>query len=236
MRRKLCIIALGVAALLVGCGTDVPDLSRVDNNVAAQYVADALLRGDKHYDESLDYDHSILEPTPEPTPVPTAKPEEDGKPGDDAQGGGKGGQGGQEAPQVSNVSLSELYGIPGVTIEQGSYEVKNSYSMAKGVSVIPGKGKKLAVAYFKISNAAGKVKKVKLTDGNVTMQLYLNGKSTGGPLRSIVPEDLQNFDEKIGAGKKKQGVLLFEIDKSVKIDKLEVQFSKGNRQAVTAHR
>ena len=234
MRRKLCIIALGVAALLVGCGTDVPDLSRVDNNVAAQYVADALLRGDKHYDESLDYDHSILEPTPtpEPTPVPTAKPKEDGKPGSN-QGNG---QGGQEAPQMSDVSLSELYGISGVTIDQGSYEVKNSYSMAKGVSVIPGKGKKLAVAYFKISNAAGKAKKVKLANGNVTMQLYLNGKSAGGPLMSIVPEDLQNFDEKIGAGKKKQGVLLFEIDKSVKIDKLEVQFSKGNRQAVTAHR
>lgn len=234
MRRKICIIALSVATLLAGCGTDVPDLSRVDNNVAAQYVADALLRGDKHYDESLDYDHSILEPTPtpEPTLAPTDKPREDAKPGDD-QGGG---QGGQEAPQVSNVSLSELYGISGVTIEQGTYEVKSSYSMAKGVSVIPEKGKKLAVAYFKISNDAGKAKKVSLVGKNVDMQLYLNGESAGRLLPSIVPEDLQNFNEKIGSGKKKQGVLLFEIDKSVKIDKLEVQFSRENRQAVTVHR
>lgn len=238
MRRKICIIALSVATLLAGCGTDVPDLSRVDNNVAAQYVADALLRGDKHYDESLDYDHSILEPTPtpEPTPAPTAKPGEDGKSGDDAQGSGKGGQDGQEAPQVSNVSLSELYGISGVTIEQGTYEVKSSYSIAKGASVIPEKGKKLAVAYFKISNDAGKAKKVSLVGKNVDMQLYLNGESAGRLLPSIVPEDLQNFNEKIGSGKKKQGVLLFEIDKSVKIDKLEVQFSRENRQAITVHR
>lgn len=233
MRRKLCIIALSVAALLAGCGTDVPDLSRVDNNVAAQYVADALLRGDKHYDESLDYDHSILEPTPTPesTPEPTAEPGEDGEPGSN-----QGGQDGQEAPQVSNVSLSELYGIPGVTIEQGAYEVKNSYSAGEFAAITPKMGKKLAVAYFKISNDTGKAKKVALDGEKVDMQLYLNGKSEGHPLLSIADGDLQAFDEKIGPGKKKQGVLLFEIDKSVKIDKLEVRFAKGDRQAVTVHR
>ncbi len=235
MRRKLCIIALGIAALLVGCGTDVPDLSRVDNNVAAQYVADALLRGDKHYDESLDYDHSILEPTPEPTPtpVPTPEPGEDGKPGS-GQGGG---QDGQETPQVSNVSLSELYGIPGVTIEQGTYEVKDSYGAAE-YAVTPKKGKKLAVVYFRVSNNTGKAKKVSLADKEVDIQLYLDGKSEGKPLLSIVDvdKDLKTFKEKIGPGKKKQAVLLFEIDKSKKIDNLEVHFAEGSRQAVTVHR
>ncbi|MCI8337395.1 MAG: hypothetical protein HFH62_01765 [Lachnospiraceae bacterium] len=230
MRRKFCIIALSIAMLLVGCGTDVPDLSRVDNNVAAQYVADALLRGDKHYDESLDYDHSILEPThtPEPTPVPTATPGNDGEPG--------GGQGTQDTPQVSNVSLSELYGIPGVAIEQSTYEVKNSYGAGKYAAITPKAGKKLAVVYFKVSNDTGKAKKVALDGKNVDIQLYLNGKSEGRPLLSIADGDMQSFNEKIGAGKKKQGVLLFEIDKSVKIDKLEVQFGTEGRQASVAVR
>lgn len=225
MRRKFCIIALSIAMLLVGCGTDVPDLSRVDNNVAAQYVADALLRGDKHYDESLDYDHSILEPTPmpEPTPVPTATPGNDGEPG--------GGQGTQETPQVSNVSLTELYGIPGVAIEQSTYEVKNSYGAGKYAAITPKAGKKLAVVYFMVSNDTGKAKKVALDGKSVDIQLYLNGKSEGRPLLSIADGDMQTFNEKIGAGKKKQGVLLFEIDKSVKIDKLEVQFGMEGRQA-----
>lgn len=230
MRKKLCIIALSVAAVLGGCGTDVPDLSRLDNNVAAQYVADALLRGDKHYDESLDYDHSILEPTPtpEPTPEPTAKPADSSAPGG-AQGSD--GQGGQAERQVSNVSLSELYGIPGVTIKQTTYEVKNSYDAGGYFSITPKKGKKLAVVYFRLSNSTGKAKRVKLDGEKIDMQLYINGQSVGGPQPSLAAGDLQNFDAKIGAGKKKQGVLLFEIDKSVKIDKLEVQFGKGDSQA-----
>ena len=75
MKKKLCVLTMMMAAMLTGC-TDVPDLSNVDNSLAAQYVADALLRNDKNYDDSLDYDHSILQatPTPAPTPVPTPAP------------------------------------------------------------------------------------------------------------------------------------------------------------------
>lgn len=233
MRRKLCIIALSAATVLGGCGTKVPDLSRLDNNVASQYVADALLRGDKHYDELLEYDHSILKPTPEPTVAPTAKPAGSSAPGSDQ---GSDGQGGQVERKVSNVSLSELYGIPGVTIEQTTYEVKNSYGAGGYFVITPKKGKKLAVVYFRLSNSTGKAKRVKLDGEKIDMQLYINGQSAGSPQPSLAAGDLQTFDAKIGAGKKKQGVLLFEIDKSVKIDKLEVQFGKGDSQASVAVR
>lgn len=229
MRRKLCIIALSVAALLAGCSTDVPNLSKVDNNLAAQYVADALLRNDKHYDESLDYDHSILEPTPTPAPtaVPTPEPASSSAPGTE----GVGGQDNQSEPTVTNVTLSQIYGISGVGIEQTTYQVKNSYGSGKFAVVTPREGKKLAVVYFTISNNTGKAKRVNLANADVSAQLYLNGESVGGSLNSIAEGDLKYFDEKIGAGKKKQGVLLFEIDKSAKPSTLEVRFGKGNSQA-----
>ena len=121
-----------------------------------------------------------------------------------------------------------------MTIEQSTYEVKNSYGAGKYAAITPKAGKKLAVVYFKVSNDTGKAKKVALDGKSVDIQLYLNGKSEGRPLLSIADGDMQTFNEKIGAGKKKrkkQGVLLFEIDKSVKIDKLEVQFGMEGRQA-----
>lgn len=234
MKKKLCIIMLCAAAVLGGCGTEVPDLSHVDNNVAAQYVADALLRGDKHYDESLDYDHSILEPTPtpEPTAAPTQEPSESGKPGGGGDGAAVQGDGGEQT--LSEVSLSELYGIEGVTIKQTSYEVKNTYGSQAYAVITPKKGKKLAVVYFRIANESGKAKRVKLDNANVQAQLYLDGSSVGGPLLSIADGDLQSFNEKIDAGKKRQGVLLFEIDKSAKAEKVEVRFVKGNSQASVA--
>ena len=236
MKKKLCIVALGAAAVLAGCGTDVPDLSRVDNNVAAQYVADALLRNDKHYDESLDYDHSLLEPTPtpEPTQAPTSEPAGSSAPGNTE--GAQGASAPEEGQSVTNVSLSEIYGVPGVTVEQTSYEVKNSYGSQAFSVITPKKGKKLAVVYFKVSNGTGKAMTVNLEKAGVKPWLYLNGESAGGPLLSIADGDLQSFKTKIGAGRKKQGVLLFEVDKSAKINQLEVRFEKGNSQASVAVR
>lgn len=242
MRRKLCIIALTTAAILGGCGTDVPDLSNVDNNIAAQYMADALLRNDKHYEESLDYDHSILEatPTPEPTEAPTPVPEEvsQGTTGGsgDTQGtpGASVDDGNAQGQSVSNVSLSDIYGIPGVTVKQTSYELKNTYGSG-GYAVVPqGKGRKLVVVHFQISNENSKAKEVNLEGKEVAAQLYINGEGAGTPLQSIADGDLQFFHTKIGAGKKKQGVLLFEVDKSAKISSLEVKFTRGNSQASVA--
>ena len=231
MKKKLCIVALGCAVVLAGCGTDVPDLSRVDNNVAAQYVADALLRYDKHYDESLDYDHSLLEPTPtpEPTQAPTSEPEGSSAPGDAK--GDQGASAPEEGQSFTNVSLSEIYGVSGVTVEQTSYEMKNSYGSQAFAVITPKKGKKLAVIYFRVSNDTGKAMKVNLGKAGVKPWLYLNGENAGGPLLSIADGDLQSFKTKIEAGKKKQGVLLFEVDKSAKINQLEVRFEKGNSQA-----
>ena len=70
MRSKLCIITIVACAALTGC-SNVPDLSHVDNDLTAQYMADALLKNDDSYQGVLDYDHSILEATPSPTAEPT---------------------------------------------------------------------------------------------------------------------------------------------------------------------
>ena len=82
MRKKRCVLAFVMVLALTGCGPDVPDLSKLDNDMTGQYMADALLAHDKNYNDSLEYDHSVLEPTPEPTKKPAAKkPETSESPG-----------------------------------------------------------------------------------------------------------------------------------------------------------
>ena len=49
MRSKLCIITIVACAALTGC-SNVPDLSHVDNDLTAQYMADALLKAGKNFD------------------------------------------------------------------------------------------------------------------------------------------------------------------------------------------
>ncbi|MCI8770997.1 MAG: hypothetical protein HFH73_07585 [Lachnospiraceae bacterium] len=228
MKKKLCVLTMAMAAVLTGC-TEVPDLSHVDNNLAAQYVADALLRNDKNYDDSLDYDHSILQatPTPAPTPVPTPAPSDDGSKPE----GGNSAPGGSEAKQYESVSVSDIYGIPGINIKAGAYKVMSSYGSSFSVCT-PKKGNKLVVVNFSVSNTSKASKKVNLAKKNMQAELLSGTTSLGGPMMSIAEGDLQYFNETLAGGRRKQGVLLFEVSKSTKLKDVKVRFVNGNKEAV----
>lgn len=246
MRKKIGVIAISLAIMLTGC-TKVPDLSRVDNDIAAQYMADALLQYDTHYEDALEYDHSLLNstPTPEPTvapATPTPDTPADGTNGASTEGtsengastdGGASTEGGETV--LTSVPLCDLFGLSGIEIKGNSYSVKKSYGTDYSVC-IPKKGNKLLIAHFVIANNTASAKKINLKKKKVEAQLVINGQSMGGPLLTIVDGDLQYFNEKIGAGKKKQGVLLFEIDKSVKVSDVKIQFIKGNSEATVSVR
>ena len=73
-----------------------------------------------------------------------------------------------------------------------------------------------------------------LQKAGVQAELLLDGESAGAPLLSIVDGDLQSFSTKIAAGKRKQGVLIFEIDKSAEVNDVEVRFVKGNKESVVS--
>ena len=229
MKKKLSIIVLAMVALLTACGVQVPDLSETDNNVAAQYVAGALLKYDKAYDDSLDYDHSLLQPTPKPTPKPVAvatmEPQQS-----DGQGGNQGNSNNQGAEARTKVSLSELYGVSGVKVKAVKYEVANSYGESFAVCM-PHSGNKLVIVKFRVSNDSGKKKKVNLAKAGLSPNLMIGGQVYGSPLQSIVRGDLQYFNTTIPAGGRKQGVLIFEVKKSVDVKNVAVQFVKGGREA-----
>lgn len=229
MKKKLCVLTLAAAVTLTGC-TQVPDLSNVDNNLAAQYVADTLLKYDKNYDDLLDYDHSILwaTPTPEPTPVPTPTPmpsSEQQKPAE--------GDGASVTNTVENVSLSDIFGVKGVKVKAGTYRVKSSYGSTYA-SYTAKKGNKLVIVNFTVSNVTVKSKKVNFLEQKVETELISGGSSLGSPLLSLVEGDLQSFHEKIDAGKKKQGVLIFEVAKSVKLSDVKLRFVNGSEEAVVS--
>lgn len=253
MRSKLCIMTIVACAALTGC-SNVPDLSHIDNDLTAQYMADALLKNDDSYQGVLDYDHSILEATPtptvEPTPAATAAPAQDqnmdgtntssanegaGTDGvqnnstDSLASAEPGAQSSME-PQAEQVSPAQVYGIKGVSIKAGSYKLVKSYGSSYA-NCTASKGKKLLVVQFNISNDSSKAKTVDLSKSGVQASLMLNGQAAGGAMLSVVDEDMQHLKTKLAAGKKKQGVLLFEVDKDQKIDSVSVTLSSGQKQA-----
>ncbi len=235
MKKKLCVLTMMMAAMLTGC-TDVPDLSNVDNSLAAQYVADALLRNDKNYDDSLDYDHSILQatPTPAPTPVPTPAPS-GGPDKDDGSSVPNGDGGSKPGDNLESVSVSDIYGISGINIKAGTYRVTSSYGSSVAVCT-PKKGNKLVVVNFTVANTSKASKKVNLQKQKIQAELLSGTTRLGAPMLSIVEGDLQYFNATLNGGRKKQGVLVFEVDKSTKLKDVKVRFVKNGKEAVVSVR
>lgn len=252
MRSKLCIITIVACAALTGC-SNVPDLSHIDNDLTAQYMADALLKNDDSYQGALDYDHSILEATPsptvEPTPAVTVAPTQDtdsanagsdGASTDNTQNNGTdslassepGAQSSVE-PQAEQVPPEQVYGIKGISMKAVSYKLVKSYGSSYA-NCTASKGKKLLVVQFSISNDSAKTKTIDLSKSGVQASVMINGQAAGDAMLSVVDEDLQHMRTKLAAGKKKQGVLLFEVDKGQKIDSVSVTFSARQKQADVA--
>lgn len=235
MKKKLCVLTMVTVAALTGCSHG-PDLSRLDNSLAAQYVADALLRNDKNYDESLDYDHSLLQatPTPAPTPVPTPVPSDTEKDGSSKKTT-PGQEGAKPSETVESVSMSEIYGISGIKIQAGTYRTMSSYGSDFAVCTAK-KGNKLVVVNFTVTNTTKKKKQVNLAKEKMQVELLSGDESLGSPLLSIVDGDLQYFNAKMDGGKTKQGVLIFEVSKSAKVNNVKVRFAKESKEAVVSVR
>lgn len=218
MKKKYMVsmITVASAVLLTSCATQVPELSELDNNKAAEYMAGEILKCDADYAYALDYDRSILDatPTPAPTPKPvvTPKPVENST---DPEGAAPGDVQGDQ-PAVQEVSGAEIFGISGIEIQYTSSSVKKSYG--KGYeSIVAAKGKELLIVKFRIKNTGQDTQKINLFNQKLDYILS-QGDKTISPKYTSAAGDLQYFKTKISPGKSKQGVLLFEVDKGTQIE------------------
>ena len=227
MKKRFCMAVLVMAVMLTGCASG-PDLSRVHRNMEAEYMAGLLLKYDADYDEMLDYDRSILNPTP--TPEPTRKPV---KPSPSASGSavssnGKTDSNGDDSQVKSYISLKEMGTVQGITLSQESYELKDGYGSSYAV-VNPEKGNRLLVVKVRLKNGNSKTKKVNMIKADMSYSLEIDGQSVGAPKMTMLPNDLQFYRSKIEAGKSQEAVLIFEISKSQKVKDANLYISAGNK-------
>ncbi len=221
MKKKAVAAALSVAVLLTGC-TSVPDLTSADQNMEAEYMAGALLKYDKNYEYSLDYDRSVLDATPTPEPTPSAAPA--ATPGVTGQQGSDGASQGPEQAEPQSVSLDQLLGKKDIQVRVQACNLKKTYGTSYA-KVTAQKGNRLLVVHFNIKNTGKAARKVDLSGNGVRYTLNIGGEAVASPLLSIV-DDLQYFKQKIGGGESRQAVLIFEIKQSRSVKDAELFASR----------
>lgn len=230
MKKKylIGIMTAASAVLLTSCATQVPELSKFDNDKAAEYIAGEMLKYDADYAYALEYDRSILEvtPTPAPTKAPVVTPKPD-KSSENAEGSATG-EAPEETPAVQEVSGADILGVPGIEIQYVSASVKSSYGGGYE-SIVASKGKELLIIKFRIKNTGQSTQKINLFDQKLDY-LFLQGDQTKTPKRTSAEGELQYLNTKISSGKSKQGVLIFEVDKGTVIDGGSVRIINGMKQ------
>ena len=226
MRKAFCAAVLSVAILLTGCSSG-PDLSRFNNDLEAEYIAGTLLKYNADYEGMLEYDRSILDVTPTPVPTPTLAPT--ATPAGESGTETSTGEGGEEIQQIP-VSLDEISPAEGISLTQESYEIKQSYG-SDFATVEAGKGKKLLVVKFRVKNTTSKKKTVNLADSAISYRLEMDCDYVATPLQTIIQGDMQYLAGSIPAGKSREGVLIFSIPKSQKMDNGIVRITKENQTA-----
>lgn len=211
------------AMVLTACGTEVPDLSKLDNDKAAEYMAGAVLKYDSDYAYTFNYDRAVLDPTPVPTAEPTVEPKQTETPSSQTAGDVQGGE------EVQQTSLTDVFGISNVTIEYVSNRTKESYG--KGYeSIVASNGKKLLIVYFNIKNTAGDSQLIDLIKNKPDYVLQQEDRRIS-PLHTAAQGDLQFFKTKIASGKSEQGILMFEVDEDMKLAGTSLLITNGTKQA-----
>lgn len=233
MKKRIIATVLTAACALTGCSTSVPDLSKLDVGKASEYMAGELLKHDSKYAYGLDYDRSILNPTPTPTPIVTPAPAptetaavQSAEPGQVAAG--KDGE-----AEATTVPLTKLYGIPGVSVDFVSAKLKSSLGADYAYCKV-GKGKKLLVLYFRIKNTGNTNAKVDLHKNKPDFYLRSEGKQVGLLQHTVANGELQYFQQKIKAGDNRQGVLVFEVDQEINLSDVSLVAVRDDKQAEIA--
>lgn len=229
MKKKylIGIVTVASSVLLTSCAAQVPELSKYDNDKAAEYMAGEMLKYDADYAYALEYDRSILKatPTPAPTKVPVATPKPVQNPAN-PEGSVTGDT--QEAPAVQQVSGADILGVPGIEIQYVSASMKSSYGK-EYESIVASKGKELLILKFQIKNTGQGAQEINLFDQKLDYTLS-QGDQTKKPERTSAEGDLQYLNRKMPSGKSIQGVLMFEVDKGTKIEGSSLQITNGMKQ------
>lgn len=222
--KKIYVVMLVASIVLTGC-TSFPDLSDEQSDMISQYIVGAVLNNTKGYQYSFKYDRTVLEPTLPPAPTFTPAPKANNKvPNSNSNSNGS-------KPVIENVSLNEVYNIEGINIQPVS--VKSSKNIVTDFSSVSADaGKKLIIVSFKIKNNLSRAQNVNLVNKNIRYSLTMDGKSYGQAMLTIVEGDMMGFNENIAAGKSKEGVLLFQANKSAKVKKVEIEAVSGSKKSV----
>ncbi len=237
--RKACTFLCGImaAAVLSGCGAQMPELTQEETNLISEYAVGVLLKYDKYHSgrlvdttgyETVEADTSEETPESQPEePAPEETPANDTEVIDVSQ---------DEEVAAVPATIEEYYGIQNFTFRYTGYELAQNYPPEAPESDVffamdATEGMQLLVLKFMAENTGTSDQTLNMLEYGARFRVSLNGESSQGALATMLLNDLQTFDDVIPAGSSMELVSIVEIPQSASVDTIEFILRGGEENA-----
>lgn len=223
MKKRIAafLMTVTVGLSLVGCGNQIPELTKEELQMIGEYTAITVMK----YNNGS---RSRLVELPPETPAPerVEQPEESEESGESA-----GMRPTEDTPIVNpsgeiqgdSPAAEEILGLPeGVQLVYQEYEVCKSYPYREGednfLTANAEAGKMLLVLHFSIVNDSGQDQDVDLQSGDYRYQITVNESYRRKAWITMLLNDMTSFNQTVSAGSSADTVLLIEVGEDLAAD------------------
>ena len=236
--RKTCTFLCGImaAALISGCGAQMPDLTQEETDLISEYAVGILLKYDKYHKNRLvdttTYDvaaEEISEESEEEIPVEEPEsPTSDTEVVDVSQ---------DVEPSAPPATIEEYYGIEGITFQYAGYDLTQSYPSSDNGEALffamdATAGSQLLVLRFMATNISSTDQTLNMLGTGARFRVSVNGGSSQSVLTTMLLDDMQTYNDIIPAGYSVELVSIVEVPQGTSIEKIDF-ILRGNAQSAT---
>ena len=212
-KRYLCIAVAVMMLFLTGCGEEMHELTKEEEELIIQSAAYFVAKHNIQQKDGAN-GYPLPESFDEAESESGSEPESESESEDKDTPSGSGGIG-TTKPTGETITLAELIGHKNelkVTFE-GSY-VSNTYMEGSAYSVDAQKGKTFYVMKFKMANITDKDIKVNNASKSPIMKLTSDGVTVKSEV-TFLNSDFSTYQGTIKAGKSVETILLFEVSETL---------------------
>lgn len=215
MRKGIRLLTALAAALflLVGCGTQMYELTEEEETLIVQSAAYALSKYNIYQTDGMngalvpEEETEPADSTPETGALDTQEPDDGTVPGDGSDVSG-------ETSPVSAISLAESIGYKDkLTVSYDGYSLMDVYQEGTYFSLSAEKDHTFLVMRFTLHNETGADIAISNFDKGYAFYCDLAGSGRVPEKQSFIADSLASFEGKVAAGKSAGAVLIFEITK-----------------------
>lgn len=236
----ICCMSL----ILIGCGNQIPDLSKEEMNMVTEYAAGLLLKYDVNYESKLLDDDALAEAEELQKKVEEAaalraeieaqaadRANNKENSADDAEGSDRESSVAQSTP----ADLAAFLELGQMSVSCNGVDIKDSYpesgeELVFAIQASP--GHKLAVVHIYVTNIGSSESNLDIIGKNASFRLALNGGNAHGVMYTLLDNDFALYQGNIQPGQTLDLVLLADIpeEECTQINdvSLSVQYNGGS--------